>query len=100
MSALSELDSMAYAATSHGPRQMRSDLWSKLMLAQGLDPHNLTVKMLRTGAAILRKAGYRSAWNIVDQAVNTFRERGGTVDQPMTRHLYIIKRAFEGIGRA
>ena len=72
--ALEEFRRDAYAEKSLGPRAARGALWANILETAGLDPMDLTVDAFETGLAVLRKAGYRSALGMGDQALVDLRE--------------------------
>ena len=95
-----DIDVLAYATTSAGPRAQRHKLWGELLQACGVpDPWDLSPETVSLGAGLLRRAGYRSAMAYVDQAYLTFQEQGGQPTAQLSRSVARARRACErGIG--
>ena len=70
--AVSTLEGMEYASKTRQPRHERAELWKTVLRACGYDKDApLSIEMLRTGVAVLKAAGYRTAFQVGDQALVT-----------------------------
>ena len=96
---MAELEADSFAKKTHGPRQARRDLWCSILDAAGFDPDDLTITSFRAGTAVLRKAGYRTAFAVAEQAVLDFVERGGEVSPAFRRVIAKARRSCKrGLG--
>jgi hypothetical protein len=97
--ALSELTDAEYAQSSRTTRASHAALWRDLLHNAGLDHKNLTVHTYRTGVSILRAAGYRSASQIAEQAIDDARIAGQSIGEDLRRAVQRARRAcHRGLG--
>ena len=90
----------AFAPSSRTPRQQRENLWETVLAKAGVvDPYALTPDFVFMAAGLFRAAGYRSAIEYVNQAVNTARERGQPPGDDVLRAVYMARNACKrGLG--
>ena len=86
--AVADLEAAEYAPNTRTAISHRLALWTDICSAMGYcDPFALDPELIRKGAAVLRKARYRTAMAHVDQAVLHFRENDGELSQAMVRSI-------------
>jgi hypothetical protein len=97
--ALSALEEAEYALSSRSTRASHAALWNDILRSAGLDHRHLSVHTYRTGVSILRAAGYRSASQIAEQAVDTARTAGQPIGEDLKRAVQRGRRAcLRGLG--
>ena len=83
----------AYSAKSLGPMASRERSWAELLLTARCDPSALDADSFEKGVAILRAAGYRTAYQQGEQALASFRAAGGVVDNSFQHVVHGAKRS-------
>lgn len=98
--AVKDLLGLVYADKSKGPRAEREATWQQVIQACGYTAGaEFTVAQFRDGTAVLKAAGYRTAFMIAEQALLQFLSEGGELSDALRRHRVDFRRAcLRGLG--
>ena len=98
--AIDSYDQAVFSSTSAGPRDARRRLWSDVLAAARLPPQ-VSPDSINHVAAVLREAGYRSAPEVIDQAITDAVSDGQTVSPAVRLAAKRARRACtRGLGPA
>ena len=97
--ALDEFHEHVYASSTRQPRANRTALWQNILAAAGRPPLDMSVETFETGAAVLKKAKFRTAYAVAAQSLVDHQERGGHVSPALRRAAQKAKRSCgRGLG--